>query len=240
MVRDACGELGLKPTSSVYGNEDTQARQMLALLQRAGSVLVRKRNTFGGGWLVLERVHEFETTPGTAEYDLPEDYGRIITDTAWDRSNFWQIRGPRSPQEWQGSRSGLLSSQFRQDYRIRRAAAGRPVKKFVLYPTPVRADTLVFEYVTHHYIEASDGQIATKYTSDADNAILDEDLLVMSLVWRWRKAKSLEYLADMMEFDNEVSERMGIDTGAEAISLVPEVRAALGRGTVPETGFGEG
>ena len=239
IVQNAADIIGVDRPASVVSNADPQLRTMHALLNRAGRNLVKLRNTWGGGWSVLEREHIFTTVGGQAEYDLPFDFGELIADTVWDRSNFFEARGPLSPQLWQQVKSGLLASAaLRKRYRIKRSSTGM-IKKFFIDPTPqASGEELVIEYLSERWVRDQAGsELRTGFEADDDIALLDEDLLEMDLIWRFKQAKGLSYAAEIAEFEMERDKRMANDGGTTKINLTPR-RFHLPRGNVPETGFG--
>lgn len=62
---------------------------------------------------------------------------------------------------------------------------------------------------------------ATKsaFTVDADTFDLDERLLTLGVIWRWRAQKRLEYGEDLQNFENALSARAGRDKGARILKL---------------------
>jgi hypothetical protein len=79
---------------------------------------------------------------GQSDYVLPTDFQRPVDDTFWDRSKFWEMRGPLSPQQWQlykSSRIGNATIQQRFRFRnIRDLATGNSLGQMLsLDPTPL-------------------------------------------------------------------------------------------------------
>lgn len=60
MVQNACAEMALAQPTSLFGNSDPQAAQLLALAQREGYEFSKKRNGIGG-WTVLRQEYQFDT-----------------------------------------------------------------------------------------------------------------------------------------------------------------------------------
>lgn len=58
MVQNACAELALAQPTSLFGNSDRQATQLLALAQREGYEFSKKRNGIGG-WTALRTEYQF-------------------------------------------------------------------------------------------------------------------------------------------------------------------------------------
>ena len=245
VLQNVADIVGVPRPSGVTRNPDKTVRRMVALLNKAGRNMARERNTWNGGWAALEQEHVFQTVRGVEEYELPGDFGEMIDNTLWDRTDFWRLRGQLGPQEWQRVRSGILSSgSLRQDYRIRRSAYGSDARLWI-YPVPTREAELAFEYITYHHVkhEGDNGPAffedfaRAPVAADEDESLLDEDLLEMSLTWRWKEVVGVDYLADLTEFETQQGQRMGTNSGSETISLVPMPHVSS-RGTIPESGFG--
>ncbi len=59
-------------------------------------------------------------TFGQSDYQLPFDFERPIDDTFWDRSRFWSMRGPQSPQQWQLYKSSVIGrASIQRRFRFR-------------------------------------------------------------------------------------------------------------------------
>ena len=230
----------IRRPDTVAFSKDPALRTMTALLNRAGRNLSRERGTWGAGWSVLQREHEFETVADQASYDLPNGFQQLIGNTVWDRTQYWSMRGTLSPMEWQTIKSGLIETTgLQRRFTIRRGDRRNDrERKFFIDPVPTTdGDVLVFDYMDSGWVyRPSDGSTYDHVLNDSDEPLLDEGLLVMDLVWRYRHAKGLEYLLDMTEWEQQKMLLMGQDHN------VPDVE--LGRGgrrfavNVPETGFG--
>lgn len=237
IVQDAADAIGLPQPASVVANTDQTARTLLALANREGQNLAKMRNTWGGGWSILEIEHTFVTT-ATNEYDFPVDYVEMLGGTQWDRSSFWAMRGPVSPQMWQSSVSGLAETPaLRLRWRIKRSTTSGE-KKFFLDPDPVVGETLVFEYLTKNWVaDAMGTTFRTKFEADDDTSLLDEDLIEMGLIWRYKASKGLSFAAELGEYEIERDKRLGNDGGTRAIEIGRR-RFRLPPANVPDTGFG--
>jgi hypothetical protein len=123
---------------------------------------------------------------GQVNYPLPSDWLRQIEQTEWDRSNRWPLNGPKSPQEWQNFKSGIVYAGPRLRFRI----ADNTIQ---LNPPPGDAWLLSMEYISQDWVVALDGTTKPKFTLDTDEAVFDESLMVEGLKMRWNKAKGFAY-----------------------------------------------
>lgn len=123
---------------------------------------------------------------GQVNYPLPSDWLRQIEQTEWDRSNRWPLNGPKSPQEWQNFKSGIVYAGPRLRFRI----ADNVIQ---LNPPPGDQWLLSMEYISQDWVTALDGSTKPKFTDDSDVACFDESLMVEGLKMRWNKAKGFAY-----------------------------------------------
>lgn len=236
IVQNVADDIGLPRPSMVAASVDQDARSFMAHAKKAVADLAKTKN---GGWTILQRLHTFTTVASQDEYDLPSDFREPIGDTAWDRSTYFEMRGPLSAQEWQAVRSGLAASPaLRFRWRIKRAGSG-VTNKFVLDPVPTASgDTLVFEYVSSHPILDADGSTTkTTWAADDDTSLLDEDLIELGLKYRFQESRGLEFRVSLADYERQLDMAMARDGGARVLALAHR-GFRLPPANVPETGFG--
>ena len=239
IARDAAAVIGIEDFTTLVGNQISATRAILALLNRAGQNLSRSRNSFGEPWLSLLRESTFQTSPGEATYTLPEDYVTLVSDTVWDRSQFYEARGAMSPQNWQALRNGLVQTNvtLAPFYRIKSNPSGSE-REMELYPTPTETRDLVFEYISNSWLRHPTQQtFYSRIQSDLDLPVIDSELLEMDLIWRFKQSRGLTFSAELGEFEMERDRRLAEDRGARAITIGrPGMRQPFPN--VPLTGFG--
>lgn len=180
---------------------------------------------------------------GQADYPLPPDFQRPVDNTFWDRSRFWQMRGPLSPQQWQVYKSSIIgraSIERRFRFRnIRNAAGGSPATYLSIDPSPLdNGAQLVFEYVSNGWCESISGTPQNAWQADDDVGVLDEYLLRLSLKWRLLRRLGLSYSEELDEFERQVDKAAAVDGGARVLNMTPSGSFYLGYGNVPESGYG--
>lgn len=178
-------------------------------------------------------------TFGQSDYALPSDFKTPVDNTFWDRSRFWSMRGPMSPQQWQLYKSSVIGrASIQRRFRFRRS----PTAGMVLSIDPVPTDNgsaLVFEYVSNAWCQSSGGTAQTSWQADTDVGILDEYLIELGLLWRVLRRKGLSYADELDEYETEVAKAMSKDGGAAILDLTPPDRLTLiGPWNLPETNFG--
>jgi len=173
-------------------------------------------------------------------YALPSDLAYLIPQTEWDRNFRWQLLGPLDAQEWQVIKSGISPVGPRMRFRI----MGNQ-----LYINPVGSassvftDTLVFEYVSKFWVAATGAPttgVQTSYQLDTDVSLIPEDLLTMSLKWRFLRAKGFSYDQEQGDYQDKLA--LYKSRAATTRNLPLNARASgirlLNSQNVPDTGFG--
>lgn len=55
------------------------------------------------------------------------------------------------------------------------------------------------------------------FDSDDDSFVLDEQLLLLSTIWRWKQAEGLDYQEDMQNYEVRLSQLAAKDQGSRPI-----------------------
>lgn len=219
---------GFDVPSSFYGNTNLTATQCVALANRAGRTLQAETR-----WSELLTEHTFTTTASTATYAKPSDFRAFANMSQWDRTNSWRLTGPTSSFVWQWLKSGI--SVFASNTRFF-AVRGAYIH---IYPTPtVTGDTIAFDYYSNAWITKQlDSSNITEWSSDNDTARIDEDIITLSLKWRFLQAKGMPYEPEYKEYETIVESMKEDNGGRGAINL--SGMPGLGEfGNIPDTGFG--
>lgn len=170
---------------------------------------------------------------GQDTYPMPADYDHMIPQTQWDRGFRWQLLGPMSPQEWQVLKSGLSPTGPRRRYRLIDGS-------FVVDPVPYDTNTLVFEYYSTNWVQSQAGVAQRAWAADTDYFMLDDDALVLGMIWRFRKAKGLDYDEDHDAWEERIELVKSREAGARNLPLNSSAGGVrlLSNQNVPDTGFG--
>ena len=117
---------GFERPTSVVGNTDPIARQLLAFINRQGKQLMRANN-----WPILLKEHTFNTVNGTQSYALPTDFDRSLDGTVYNRTDTDQMTGPITPQQYALDRYGcpLYQSDAADDLTSVDLVGRRSIKK---------------------------------------------------------------------------------------------------------------
>lgn len=211
IVQQAQDEMGLARSSTLTASDPT-SRQFLALANSHGFDLM-KRHT----WTALQLQTTISTVSGTYDYTLASDFDRFIDDTQWDRTNFWQLVGPISPQIDRFRRDGLgVNLGPRRAFRL----LGTTVR---INPTPaVDGDVLGYEYISNKWAANYGGSTKAAITADTDNVAFDPWLMIRGIKYRYRHAKGYEAESFKDEHDTHFDICKAADIGVGTLSMSPQ------------------
>lgn len=177
-------------------------------------------------------------TFGQSDYPLPSDFERPVDSTMWDRTRFWSMRGPQSPQQWQLYKSSVIGrASIQRRFRIRNVNG---VDYFSVDPVPTDNDSqLVFEYVSSSWCQSSAGVPQDQWMADTDTGIIDEYLITLDGRWRMLRRLGLSYQEEKAEAERMINKAIYSDGAAAILDLTPPDQLTLiGPWNLPETNFG--
>lgn len=198
VVRSAASRLGLARPSSVVNSTDQNSVELLAFAQEEGKTLARRHE-----WQVLQTEHTFTTSNGTVSYALPSDFDRILKDTVFNRTRRRRMAGDLAPDQWQETQASLVT-MVNPAFRIRGGL-------FLISPTPTATETVAYEYISKKWCQSNTSTGQVEWLADSDTGLLDEDLMILGIIWRYRKAKGLDYGEDMNTYEMEVTKAIQND-----------------------------
>lgn len=170
---------------------------------------------------------------GQQAYPLPTDFGYFMTQTFWDRAFRWQLLGPLEAQEWQVLKSGISPTGPRRRFRIMG-------NLFYIDPVPNQVNQEVFEYYGTGWCQSNAGIAQFYWGKDTDYYSLDDDCMVLGIIWRFLAAKRFAYAEERRNYDMAVQRAMARNGGARNLPLNSTASGVhlLNSNNVPDTGFG--
>lgn len=225
VVQDACRRIGIVVPNAIVSSSDAQIMQLMTLLNQEGQSLserfdwqvLRKEVTFTG--VAADDQGAISTIAGT-------DFKYIIPDTFWNRTLRRPVYGSITPQDWQMLKASPQTGPFQQF--ILRGG------HILMLPNPTASQTMAFEYKTANWVLASDGTTGkSAYSADDDSALLDEQIMTIGLIWRWRQVKGLEYAEDFRLYEGMVADAITRDKAPTSISMTGMPRLRVPGTVVP-------
>jgi hypothetical protein len=210
LIQSVCLRVGLDSPNSAIGNTDRQIKQVVELANEAGQECARRYP-----WQVILAVGNFTTlaaeSQGTVESIAPGlDY--IINDTIWNRTLRRPVFGPQTPQAREQQKAFAINGPW-SSYRLIGGLLS-------MYPTPTAGQDCYFEYISKNWVTKSTSGTSATWTNDADTPLLDNNLLVLDTIWRFKQQKGLDYAEDFSKAERALLDLAARDGGKDTISMV--------------------
>jgi len=200
--------IGDKPTSlfSPVGS-NTKFANELADLATDVAIDVAKQHD----WRSLTKLATITGDGTSLSFDLPDDYDRMPIKAAVHSGSFaqWRFEPARDLDQW------LDILTF--------AGSGLPGWWIILggqiQLTTGNSVALGFGTVAKYYYISN--QIASgksAFSADSDAFVLNERLLTLGLIWRWRQQKRQEYGEDMKNYELALEKEIARDKGAQLLT----------------------
>lgn len=207
IIQDAASELKLPLPATVIGNAAEDTRQLLRMAQRACQDAISR-----GTWQALRTERLFLAAagevqnmviapsilvqggtsgpillegfnPGGISSAIPADFGRMVPESFWDRTNDRLISGPVDAVRWQGLESYVLQGPAR--WFTRRGNA------LLINPGMVGGETMAFEYYSTAFCMSAVGAPQMRWTVDTDMPRLPAELITLGVVFLFLDAQGL-------------------------------------------------
>lgn len=209
MVREASLLVGLSEPDTVMAATTDEVKQFRALAQQEGDELSR--------WYDWRKLGVGATITGdgtTTAWDLPCDWDRqLASDALWlDASPYIALEGPLSDQAW-------IALQTAQ------SAPSRPVWRYFgdqiqTYPALGADEAVKLEYRSAYWIASADATtIRNAWVEDSDIALIPERIMKLGLIWRWKRAKGLDYAEEFQTYQMERLKAERNDKGFRTLNM---------------------
>lgn len=201
--------VGRRP-STFFSSTDNLEVELTELANEAATDIAKKHD-----WRRLIKLASNAGDGETIAFDLPDDYDRMTID-----NKVWSSA-------WTGmafQRAETLDDWYYYQQYLTPGAPGYWIilgGQMQVYPAAGSDENVEFYYLTKNIVQGSVPQPKESFTQDADTFLLPERLLTLSLIWRWRSQKGLDYAEDMRNFEIALSEEIARDKGSRMLAVGP-------------------
>lgn len=208
IVQDACREVGQpRPSVVTSATSDTPLR-MMSLLNTAGRNLAIEHD-----WTALTDVETF--TPLAQESQTghpPADFLKFSSEAAmWDINNQRPLIGPLALDKWM-----RLVVDAQQSIDKYWTVIGGTIR---ILPAPAVTDSFTYSYQSKNWVISAASALKASFTADDDQPRLDDELLVLELIWRWKQSIGVDYAEDMSNAGRRKETVIAADRGNRIINL---------------------
>lgn len=184
IAQNVAKETGFTAPSSLVGNTDELAIQLLALIKNETRALSDRFP-----WQALVKRGTFNFVNGTEAYSLAtiaSDFKDFIPDTIWNYTSRRPLIAPISPQDYEIQKNYLITSAIDKMIYVYN-------NTIYITPTPGSTDTIYFEYTTLNIYKDNVVPPAGKaaITADTDSTVIREFLVQAGVKFRFMVAKGI-------------------------------------------------
>lgn len=201
--------------TEAYSSTDQVSLEMADLANEVAEDIMKSHD-----WRDLTNVATFAGDGIEESFSIPADYDRMVQGSAIDdpANIFWGYCAFNDINQWMRFKNGSNGLISPGGWIL---TGG----EFQFYPAPTGDAT--FPYISGWYARSESGVIKEEFTADDDTFALDERLLTLGLIWRWKAQKGLEYSEDLASYNLALSQAQTRDKGARVIER-----------RIPRIGFG--
>ena len=209
-LQTVCNRVGLNSPTYVIGNTDPQIIQLLALLNEEGETLAQRT-----AWQALVNEASFTTVATEVQGSLSTiapGLKFIVNDTIWNRDLRRPVYGPLAAQRWQQLKAMAMQGPFNQ-FRVRG-------DEILFIPAPSAGQSCYFEYVTDNWLTDAGGSTGrSEFAADDDVSLLDEKLVILGTIWRWKAMKGFDFTTDLEKYEERVMNAISRDGSKDWLNL---------------------
>lgn len=208
LVQNAADRLGIVRPATVITSQDQQALRLLGFAQQEGKALARRHT-----WQILTKEGTFTSTATETQTSaLPADFDRWIDETFFNRTRKRPVYGPLNAQDWQFAKS-VVATVIIESFRQRGAA-----NDILITPTPTAGDSYAYEYISKNWCAKSDATPQSAWALDTDTGILEEELITLGVIWRFKAGQGFDYAEDFRNYELMVAQAIARDGGKRTLN----------------------
>lgn len=208
ICRDAADRLGIVRPSSVINSTDNQTLRLLGFAQQEGKALARRH-----AWQILVKEQSFTAIAAEAQTSiLPADFDRFVDDTFYNRTRKRPVYGPLNAQDWSFSKA-VVATVLIESFRQRGSSSD-----LLITPVPTAGDSYYFEYVSNDWCQSAAGTSQSAWAADTDTGILEEELMTLGVVWRFKAGQGFDYSEEFRNYELMVQQAIARDGGKRILN----------------------
>lgn len=191
--------------NSLFAGSDAFQVKMRQIVNDAALDIAQQHD-----WLALTRLATLSADGAAENFDLPADYDRMLV-KGEVHSFLWFRNYVRAADmdEWL-----MLKNFMPSDIPGYWTLYGGQMH--IIPPPPADAKPR-FGYISRLIVTSIEGAGQPEFLSDTDTFVLDEPLLTLAMIWRFKAAEGLDYQEDMQNYEIRLSQLAAKDRGSRPI-----------------------
>lgn len=205
VVQDASVKIGIARPTQIVASTDRTMYDVRALIAESVDALLNAHD-----WQILQGINTYTGDAVTQDFDLPADYARMLkTASVWSSRYKWAMNHVVDKDTW----LELVTLPYTQ-------VSGSWCiygNQFHILDTMASAETAKFFYISNQIVESAGGSAQTGFMADDDTFLLDEELLRLCFIWKWKHEKGRDYAEDLANYEDKLYKTIDKDNGSKPI-----------------------
>lgn len=211
VCQNVLAETGWPIAGAIATNSDLTAKQIFAIANTELRALCELYD-----WPQLETEYTFNLLPGQSVYLWPADFRVMAPLGMFDAEQYYSVKGSTGIPYWQMLKEGRLSNLNRARFRVT-FPLGAPGVEFTPAPDTIGARLAV--YYSKCYVRNNIGENIAQYLADTDVSRIPERYVELGVKWRFRRAKGLDFSAELAEYNSTVQAQFSRHVASGAITI---------------------
>lgn len=212
-AQGAALKIGVARPTALFAGTTRELVELQAAVNEAAKMIAFDS---GHDWTALKTLGTFTGTGAALAFDMPSDYKRMLK-----KASMWPSSSPFSPlthyvdtDAWLGTQVQSFSpvvgmwTLIGDQAHIRIGGASGALALNA---------TVKFYYITTKAMKDNGGTAKTDFTADSDTFRLDERLLTLATIYKWKQDKQQDYAEALSDYENALFERIGADKGSRIL-----------------------
>lgn len=205
--QDASRLMGLTAPTQIYGSTSRYEVELQAIANEAAKAIAKAHD-----WRKFTTLKTNTGDGTTTAFDLPSDYDRMpVKAGVYLNSSKTPMLGIIDLDQWLRNRLESFTPVTGEWIML-----GGQMQ---IYPAMGSTDSAKYYYQSNKIVSADGGVTKAAFTSDTDSFRLDERMLTLEIIWRWRALKGLEYAEDMQSAEIAKSQEIARDKGSRILKI---------------------
>lgn len=228
ILQDASAVLELPQPENGTSTSQQNIILLRSLLNRLGREVAREIS-----WERIIKEHSFSADASSYDiYTNITDFDYIVTKYIWDYTDNEPIIN-ESFDDYHLDETIELQSAFTRFHLKGGSLIFEPAF------TAASPHTLKFYYKSKNWVLASDGTTyKSEFTADDDTHLLDDEVLILGLIAKYKQAKGLSFAQDFDNYQVLLEKLKNRDTNLQVLNMGKMSYTAYPYANIPETGIG--
>lgn len=217
IVQNASTKIGIARPTAIVASTSRTMQAVQSIMAEAVDAILETHD-----WQLFKAINTYTGDGAAQSFTLPSDYQRMLkTASVWSSRYLWAMNHVLDTDRW----LELVTLPYTQVTGSWTIYGG----EFHILDTMALNDTAKFFYIVNTPIASSGGNPQTAFLADTDVFRLDEELLRLCFIYRWKNSVGRDYAEDLSNYEIKLAQSIDDDGGSKPIVSGTPGRSWRGR-----------